>query len=83
MFAIYQQIQRQDGDINESFGQRNSICFLRKDGFAMVMALAMVSIIGLSTAAMFNILGPQTKSTVRDVSKLKSGFEAAWPLKSL
>ena len=52
--------------------------FLRKreDGFAMVMALAMVSIIGLSTAAMFNILGPQTKSTVRDVSKLKSGFEA-------
>lgn len=40
------------------------------------MALAMVSIIGISTAAMFNVLGPQTKKTVRDVSKLKSGFEA-------
>ena len=25
---------------------------------------------------MFNILGPQTKSTARDISKLKSGFEA-------
>ena len=52
--------------------------FLRKksDGFAMVMALAMVSIIGISTAAMFNILGPQTKSTAKDISKLKSGFEA-------
>jgi len=52
--------------------------FLRKksEGFAIVMALAMVSIIGISTAAMFNILGPQTKSTAKDISKLKSGFEA-------
>ena len=25
---------------------------------------------------MFNILGPQTKSTAKDISKLKSGFEA-------
>ena len=40
------------------------------------MALTMVSIIGISTAAMFNVLGPQTKSSIKETSKLRSGFEA-------
>lgn len=46
------------------------------DGFAMVMVLAMVTIIGISTAAMFNVLEPQVKSSVQSTSKVKSSFEA-------
>ena len=48
----------------------------KADGFAMVMVLAMVTIIGLSTAAMFSVLKPQTESSTKATSKIKTSFEA-------
>ena len=48
----------------------------KAEGFAMVMVLAMVSIIGLSTAAMFSVLQPQTETSTKATSKIKTSFEA-------
>ena len=48
----------------------------KAEGFAMVMVLAMVSIIGLSTAAMFSVLKPQTETSTKATSKIKTSFEA-------